>query len=148
MLRLVHGLVDETEICGRRVRLAGNVVRGGSVRGRCRESNHEVAHREVRLESAAGSDPHDLLNAERRELLDHDRCGGASHPTRLDRDGLTVEGSREPEHAPLAVSLYDVLEEGLGYVLGAERVAREKAGFGVIAGVGTYVNWHCRSLDG
>ena len=148
VLRLVHRLVDEAEVGGRRVRLAEHVVRRGRVgRGR-RERDHEVAHRHVGLEAAAGADAHDLLDAELDELLDHDRRRGASHPARLDGDGLAVERSGVAEHPALAVPLHDVVEERLGDVLRPERVAGEEAGFGVVAGVGTNVNWHARKPRG
>ena len=142
VLRLVHGLVDEPEIRGRRVRLAEHVVRSGRVRSGRRQRDHEVTHRQIGLEATTGPDTHDLLDAELDELLDHDCGRRASHPAGLHGYRLAVEGSGESEHPPLAVSLHDVVEEGLGDVLGAERVAGKEAGFGVIAGVGTNVNWH------
>ena len=68
------------------------------------------------------------------------------HPIPLDctDTGLPSNVPREAEHPALAVSLHDVVEEGLGDVLGPERVAGQEAGFGVVAGVGTNVNWHGR----
>ena len=144
VLRQVHRLVDEAEVGGRRVRLAEHVVRRGRVGGGRRDRDHEVAHRHVGLEAAAGADAHDLLDAELDELLDHDRRRGAAHAARLHGDGLAVERSGVAEHPALAVPLDDVVEERLGDVLRPERVAGEEAGFGVVAGVGTNVNWHAR----
>ena len=90
----------------------------------------------------AGPDAHDLLDAELNELLDGDCRRGAAHAARLYGDGLAVEGSGKAQHPALAVALDDVVEERLGDVLRPERVTGEEAGFGVVAGVGTNVNWH------
>ena len=140
----MHGLVDEAEVGGRRVRLAEDVVRGGRVGSGRRESDHEIAHRQIGLEAAAGPDAHDLLDAELGELLDHDRSRRASHSARLHGYRLALERSAEAEHPTLAVSLHDVGEERLRDVLGPERVAGQKARFGVVAGVGSNMDWHAR----
>ena len=138
----MHCLVHEAEVGGGRMRLAQDVVGRGRVRGRRRERDDQLAHRQVRLEPAAGADAHQLLDAELYELLDHDRRRRASHPRGLDRDRLAVEGSGVPEHPALGVPLDDVLHEGLGDVLRPQRVAGEEAGLGIIALVRTYVDWH------
>ncbi len=144
MLRLVHGLVDEREVGRRCVRLPENVVRRGGVRGCRGEGDDEVSHREIGLEATAGTDSHDLLDPELDELLDHDCGGRAPHPTRLHRDRLAVECPGVTEHSAFGVSLHDVGHEGLGDVLGPQRIAGEEARFGIVAGVGSNVNWHGR----
>jgi hypothetical protein len=75
------------------------------------------------LQAAACSDADELLAAELDELLEDDRRAGAAHPRPLHRDRLAPVGARVPEQPALGVPLDDVLEERLGDVLGAERVA-------------------------
>ena len=48
------------------------------------------------------------------------------------------------EQAALGVPLHDVVEVGLGDVLGAQRVARQQAGLGVVARLGSHVDRHPR----
>jgi len=68
-----------------------DVVAGRRVGRRRGEGHDQVAHREVGLQPAARADPQQLLDPELDELLDHDRGRRASHPARLDRDGLAAE---------------------------------------------------------
>ena len=106
------------------------------------ERDDQVAERHVGLEAAAGADAEDLLHAELHELLDHDRGRRAAHPARLHGDGLALERARVAEHPALGVPLDRVVEERLGDVLRAQRVAGQEAAVGVVAGLGTEVDRH------
>ena len=55
---------------------------------------------------------------------------------------LALPGAGEAEQPALGVSLHDVVEVGLGDVLGAQRVAGEEDGLGVVAGLGADVDRH------
>ncbi len=106
------------------------------------ERDDQVAERVARLEAAAGADTDQLLAAELDQLLEHDRGAGAAHARALDRDGPAVVGAGVAEQAALLVALDDIVEVGLGDVLGSERVSGEEDGFGVIARFGANVNRH------
>ena len=93
-------------------------------------------------DATARAHPHDALDAELDELLNHDRRRGAAHPACLYRDGLAVERPREAEHAALAVDLGDVVEVGVGEVFGAERVAGDQTSAGVVAGLSSQMDRH------
>ena len=78
------------------------------------------------------------------ELLEDDRRAGAPHSGSLHRDRLALERARVAEQAALGVPLDDVVEIGLGDVLGAQRVAGEETRLGVLARFGANVNRHRR----
>jgi hypothetical protein len=63
------------------------------------------------------------------------------------RKRAATEGTREAEHSALAVHLTRLAEERVGYVLGAQRVAGEEAGLGVVAGLGTEMDRHGEILS-
>ena len=145
LLRVVHGAVDQLPVGGRRVRLAADQVRRGRVGRHGGDRDDQVADREVGLEPAAGADAEDALDAELDQLLDHDPGRRAAHARGLHRDRLAVERARVAEHPALGVHLADVLHERLGDVLGAQRVARQQARVGVVAGLGSQVDRHGRN---
>ena len=55
---------------------------------------------------------------------------------------MPFAGAGVAEQAALLVALHDVVEVGLGDVLGPERIAGEEDGLGVVAGLGADVNRH------
>ena len=136
----VDGAVQELQVGRGGVRLAADVVRRGRVGGDGGQRRDQVADLEIGLEPAAGADAEDLPDAELDELLDHDRGRGAAHAAGLHGDRLAVEGAGVPEHPALRVALHGVVEEGLGDVFRAQRVAGKEAGVGVVAGFGTDVD--------
>ena len=143
VLGLVHGGVHELEVGRGGVRLATRVGEHRAVARRRRRSRAiEVAELHVGLQAAAGADAHDPLDAELDQLLDDDRGARAAHAGGLHRDGRALERAGEPEHAALAVDLARAVEERLGDVTRAQRVAREEDGLGVVAGLGAEMDWH------
>ena len=113
-----------------------------------REGDDQVAERVVRLQASAGADAHQPLAPELNELLEDDRRARAAHPRALHRDALPLPGARVPEQPALLVHLGHVVEVRLGDVLRAERVAGEKDGVGVVAGLCSEVNRHLATLTG
>ena len=73
---------------------------------------------------------------------------GQPMPLDWTETGAPSEGAGEAEHPALGVALHDVLEEGLGDVLGAQRVAGEEAGLGVVARARSNVDRHGRQAYG
>src|SRR4029077_9864697 len=112
------------------------------VTGYGRDRQHEVTERHVGLQAAAGADAHDSLDAELDELFHDDRGAGAPHARGLHRDGRALERAGEPEHPALAVDLAGAVEEGLGNVTSAERIAGQEDGLGVVAGLAAKMDWH------
>ena len=114
----------------------------GRVGGDGGQRDDEVAERVVRLQSAARADAHELLRAELDELLEHDRRAGAAHAGALDGDGFPLPRAGVAEQPALGVHLLHVVEIGVCDVLGAQWVAGEENCVGVVAGLGTKMNWH------
>jgi hypothetical protein len=127
------------------VRLVGDEVHRGRVCRDGAQGDDEVAERVVRLETAAGADPHQLLAAQLDQLLEDDRGPGTAHSGALDGHPLALPGAREAEQPPLLVHLGHVLEVRVGDVLGAQRVAGEEDGLGVVAGLAAEVDGHGRN---
>ena len=73
------------------------------------------------------------LHAEHVQLLDHDRGRRAAHSGGLHGDGLPVERAGVAEHPALPVLLLGSVEEVLGDVFGAQRVAGNEARLRVVA---------------
>ena len=128
------------------MRLVADEVHRGRVGRDGGQRDDQVAERVVRLQPAAGADAHELLDAELDELLEDDRRAGAAHARALHGDRLALVRARVAEQAALGVSLHDVVEVGLGDVLGAQRVAREQARLGVLARLGSNVDRHRETL--
>ena len=126
------------------MRLAAGVRQHRAVGRRGRDRDDQVAEREIGLQTAAGSDAHEALDAELDELLVHDRGARAAHARRLHRDPLALERPGVAEHPALGVDLPGVLEEGLGDVAGAQGVARNEHRIGIVARLGAKVNRHGR----
>ena len=59
---------------------------------------------------------------------------------------LALKRARVAEHPALVVHLTRLLEEGLGDVLRAERIARERQAVRVVAGLGSEMDGHRPSL--
>ena len=136
--------MDELPIGGRSVWGSADVVGGRRVCGYGRERDYEIAELHVGLEPAARADAEEPLDAQLRELLDHDRRRGAAHTRRLHRNRLALERSGVAEHPSLPVPLLGVLEERLGDILRAQRVSREETGLGVLLWVRAHMNRHGR----
>ena len=128
------------------MRLVADHVHRGRVGRDGGQRDDQVAERVMRLQAAAGADADQLLAAELDELLEDDRRARAAHAGSLDRDRLALVGAGVAEQAALAVSLDDVVEKGLGDVLGTQRIARKEDGLGVLAGLGANVDRHGRGL--
>ena len=125
--------------------LAGDQVRRRGVGRHGGERDDHVAERVVGLEAAARADPQEARDAELDELLEDDRRRRAAHARALDGDGLALPGAGVPEEPSLLVDLPDVRQVGLGDVLRPERVTREQAGLGVVAGISAKVDRHARN---
>ena len=138
-------LVDDLETGGGRVRLVVDVLQCSRVGGGCGERDDQLAH-DVGHEPAARSCAKDLLHSELGELLDHDRRGRTPHPARLDGYGLPLERPGVAEEPAVGVHFDGVVEEPLGDVLRAQRVARQQGRLGVVARLGSEVDRHGRSL--
>ena len=69
----------------------------------------------------------------------------AAHARGLHGDGRALEGAREPEHPAFGVDLARIVEERLGDMARAQRVAGQEDGLGVVAGLGAEMNWHDRA---
>ena len=128
------------------MRLVADEVPRGRVGRNRGQRDDEVAERVVRLQAAARADAHELLRAELDELLEHDRRAGAAHAGALDGDRLPFPRAGEAEKTALLVHLLHVLEVRVRDVLGAEGVAGEKDGVGVVAWLGTKMDWHRATL--
>jgi len=122
--------------------------RSGAVVRRRGEDDDDVAEREIRREPAARADAQELRHAEPHELLDDDRGRGRAHAGRLHRDRLALERPRVAEQSALGVRLADVREERLCDGACTERVAGKEAGLRVVAGLGSNVDRHARTLLG
>ena len=109
------------------------------------QRDDQVAERVVRLQPAAGADADQLLAAELDQLLEDDRRARAAHAGSLHRDRLALVRAGVAEQAALGVPLHDVVEVGLGDVLGAQRVAGEQHRLGVLARLGANVDRHARA---
>ncbi len=96
----------------------------------------------VRLEAAARADAHQALAAELDQLLEDDRRAGASHAGALHRHRLALPRAGEAEEPALTVHLRHVLQVRVRDVLRAQRVAGKEDGVGVVAGLGTEMDWH------
>ena len=142
MLRDVDRLVDELPARGRAVRLSADEVGCGRVGGDGRDGHDEVAERVVGLQPSARADAEEAFHAELDQLLEDDRRARAAHAGSLDGYGLAVPGARVAEEPALAVHLPRVLEERLGDVLRAERIAREQARVRVVARLGSKMDRH------
>ena len=142
LLRDVHGFVDQLPRSGRAVRLVADEVHRGRVGRHRGERDDQVAELMVRLQPAAGADADQLLAAELDQLLEDDRRARAAHPGALHGDGLALVGAGVAEQAALGVPLDDVVEVGLGDVLGAQRVAGKQHRLGVVARLGANVDRH------
>ena len=142
----MNGSVDELPVGGRRVRLAADQVLSRRIGGHCRDRDDQIAQLQIRLETAAGADTEEPLDAELHEFLEHDRRRRAAHPGRLNRDRPALELAGVAEHAALAVPLDRVVEVGIGDVLRPQRVAGEQARLGVVAGLGADVDRHGATL--
>ena len=71
-----------------------------------------------------------------------------AHVTAFMADGFVmVRGMLDAEETALLVHLLHVLEVRVRDVLGPERVAGEEDGLGVVAGLGTEMNWHARDSN-
>ena len=138
----VDGLVHEVPRRGGAVRLVVDEVHRGRVGGHGADRDDQVAERVARLQPAAGADADQLLAADLDQLLEDDRRAGAAHPRALHGDRLAVVGAGVAEQAALLVALHDVVEVGLGDVLGPERIAGEEDCFCVVAGLGADVDRH------
>ena len=56
--------------------------------------------------------------------------------------GRALERAGEPEHPALAVDLARAVEEGLGDVARAQRIAGKEDGLGIVAGLAAEMDWH------
>ena len=124
------------------MRLVADEVHRGRVGGHSGQRDDQVAERVVRLQPAARADADQLLAAELDQLLEDDRRARAAHAGALHGDRLALVGARVAEQAALGVPLLDVVEIGLGDVLGAERVAGKQDRLCVFARFGANVDRH------
>ena len=141
LLRGVHRAVDDDQTRSGSAARCDEVHRG-RVGGHRGQRDDQIAERVVRLQPAAGADADQLLAAELDQLLEDDRRAGAAHAGALHRDRLALVGAGVAEQAALGVPLLDVVEVGLGDVLGAQRVAGEENRLGVLARLGANVDRH------
>ncbi len=143
----VDCFVDELPAGGGAVRLATDEMRRRRVGGDGGERDDHVSERVIRLEAAAGADAQQPLDAELDELFEDDRRRGTAHAGALHGYGLSLPTLPVyPEQPSFRVDLADVGQECLCDVLGPERVAREQARVGVVAGISTQVDGHGRTL--
>ena len=94
------------------------------------------------LQAAAGADTDELLAAQLDQLLEDDRGARAAHAGALHRDRAPAVEAGVPEEPALGIALLDLGQEGLGDVLGPQRIAGEENCLGVLAGLGANVDRH------
>ena len=128
------------------MRLAADEVGRRRVRRDGGDRDDHVAERVVGLQAAARPYAQQARDAELDELVEDDRRARAAHARSLHGDALALPRPGVAEQAALLVDLRDVREERLRDVLRPERIARQEAGFGVVARLCAEVDRHGGTL--
>src|SRR5690606_27865449 len=110
------------------------------------EADHHVAQVDIVAHGAAGANPDQGVHVEfGDQFLGVDGYRGDAHAVAHHRNPPALVAAGEAEHVAHLVHQLDVGQEGVGDVLGAQRVAGHQYGIGEIAAFGVDM-WGCHNI--